>query len=72
MEKLYFNTRGQDPDVTCIELCNYKDSPSKLTMIGSASCQDCRACYGWDSEESWVKCLNYSLEKQGFYVEYTT
>jgi len=68
MEKLYFKTTGQDPDVNCIEPCKYEDRPSEGTMIGSGKCQDCRACYGWDSEENWVKCLNYSMEKQGLYV----
>ena len=68
MEKLYFKTTGQEPDVNCIEPCKYEDRPSEGTMIGSGECQDCRACYGWDSEENWVKCLNYSMEKQGLHV----
>jgi len=68
MEKLYFKTTGQEPDVTCIEPCIYKDRPSKGTMIGSSKCQACKACYGWDSEENWVKCLNYSLDVQGLCV----
>ena len=68
MEKLYFKTTGQEPDVNCIEPCKYEDRPSEGTMIGSGDCQDCRACYGWDCEENWVKCLNYSMEKQGLHV----
>ena len=69
MEKLYFKTRGQEPDVECVEICKYKDKPSPNTRIGSALCQDCVACYGWDKEEDWIKCLNHSLEKQGLTVQ---
>ena len=68
MEKLYFKTTGQEPDVNCIEPCKYEDRTSEGVMIGSGQCQDCIACYGWDSEEKWVKCLNYSMEKQGLQV----
>lgn len=64
MEKLYFKTIGQEPDAECIEPCPYQGRPAEGTMIGSASCQGCNSCYGWDIEESWVKCLDYSLEKQ--------
>ena len=68
MEKLYFKTTGQEPDENCIDPCKYEDRPNEGTMIGSAKCQDCKACFGWDSEENWVKCLNYSMEKQGLHV----
>jgi len=62
MKKLYFKTRGQEPDITCIEPCEYKNKPSENTMIGSGICQDCQDCLGWDSEENWVKCLSHELE----------
>lgn len=63
MQKLKFNTTGSEPDVNCIDKCKYKDyRPSEGTMIGSANCQQCKACYGWDIEENWVKCLAYALE----------
>ena len=65
MEKLHFKTRGEEPDTTCIELCLYEDRRSPGVMIGSGACQECIACYGWDREENWVKCLNYALEVQG-------
>jgi len=64
MEKLYFKTEGDEPDENCTELCPYDEKPSKGTKIGSASCQDCGYCYGWDREEKWVKCLKHSLELQ--------
>lgn len=64
MKKLYYKTDGYEPHVNCIEPCTYENRPKKDTMIGSASCKKCRDCYGWDNEESWVKCLSYSLEKQ--------
>ena len=69
MIKLNYRTRGQDPDINCTISCRYKHKPSKGTMIGSASCQGCESCYGWDKEEQWVKCLNYACEQQGLYVE---
>jgi len=59
MEKLYFKTTGLEPDVECIDPCPYKNKPSEGTMIGSASCQDCISCLGWDSEENWVKCSSH-------------
>lgn len=63
MRKLYFNTTGQEPDIDCIDPCPYDDKPLENTMIGSAACQECKSCYGWDSEENWVKCLAYSLKQ---------
>jgi hypothetical protein len=63
MKKLFYNTKGNEPDIECIDPCEFeKYRPNKGTMIGSASCQKCRACHGWDSEECWVKCLAYALE----------
>ena len=38
MEKLYFKTVGQEPDVECNEPCEFKDKPSEGTMIGSGLC----------------------------------
>lgn len=69
MEKLYYKTIGQEPDVDCVELCKFKDKPSVGTMVGSGMCQGCIACYGWDSEENWIKCLNHALELQGVNVD---
>lgn len=37
----YFETKGQDPDVTCIEYCRAKNDGA---MIGSAACQECEFC----------------------------
>jgi hypothetical protein len=68
MKKLFYKTVGQEPDVDCVDPCKYEDRLSKGTMIGSCKCRDCIACFGWDSEEQWVKCLNYSMEKQGLPV----
>ena len=62
MEKFYFKTEGQEPDINCIQKCNYITKPSKGTKIGSASCQQCQNCFGFDKEENWVKCLEYSLD----------
>jgi len=63
MKKLYFKTTGQEPDVNFVDKCPYIDyRPREGTMIGSASCQQCKACYGWDSEENWIKCLAHALE----------
>lgn len=68
MEKLYYKTTGWNNE-DCIDPCKFKDKPSKGTMVGSASCQDCIACYGWDREECWVKCLNNALQNQNVHVE---
>lgn len=57
MEKYYFKTTGQEPDVDCTEMCLCKDRPSENTRIGSGMCQDCKNCYGWDSDEYWIKCM---------------
>ena len=57
MNKFFFITEGQEPDVNCIEPCNCGGRPNESIMIGSASCQECIFCMGWDSEEQWVKCL---------------
>ena len=64
MKKLYFRTKGQEPDEVCIDVCPYKNRPTKTTKIGSCSCQGCNECYGWDSEENWVKCLRYAVDKE--------
>lgn len=62
MKKLYYNTKGTEPDIECIDKCPFEDyKPNNNTMIGSANCKDCKECYGWDDEEKWVKCLRYSL-----------
>ena len=65
MEKLYFRIAGSEPDTTCIDPCTYKDKPSEGVMVGSATCQGCISCYGWDAEENWVKCLSHSLKVKG-------
>ena len=70
MKKLYYKTEGQDPDTICVDPCPYKiDNVNRNPMIGSASCRDCLYCFGWDSEEDWIKCLKYSMEQQGLHVE---
>ena len=64
MKKLYFKTTGQEPDVNCVEQCFHNSNNNTnqpYCMIGSAKCQECQFCFGWDREEHWVKCLEYSL-----------
>lgn len=60
MEKYYFKTRGQEPDVDCIEKCNSINKPSENTHIGSAMCQECKCCKETDIDEygdlNWIKC----------------
>ncbi len=57
MEKYYFKTSGQDPDVYCEEPCMVKNDE---TMIGSATCQECKHHKGNDQNKdgdiSWIKC----------------
>jgi hypothetical protein len=57
MERYYFKTRGQEPDVECTERCMFKDTG---TMIGSANCQKCEYHLENDEDEwgdiSWLKC----------------
>jgi len=61
MDKTKFTTKGEDPDKWCTTRC-----PHILTekvMIGSSTCKDCPNCYGWDEEESWVKCSKFENKK---------
>ena len=57
MEKYYFKTRGQDPDVECTEMCMVRKNG---TMIGSCSCQKCEFHKENNQDEddniSWIKC----------------
>ena len=57
MERYYFKTRGQEPDVECTERCMFKDTG---TMIGSANCQKCKHHLENNVDEwgdiSWLKC----------------
>lgn len=57
MNQYYFKTRGQEPDVECIERCRFKNNG---TMIGSANCQECEHHIQNDADEwgsiSWIKC----------------
>lgn len=57
MERYYFKTRGQEPDVECTERCMFKDTG---TMIGSANCQKCEYHLENNEDEwgdiSWLKC----------------
>jgi hypothetical protein len=57
MERYYFKTRGQEPDVECTQRCMFKDTG---TMIGSANCQKCEHHLENDEDEwgdiSWLKC----------------
>lgn len=56
MIKLYY--------IKYIDPCKYKKKETTIktpTMIGSTSCQKCINCFGWDSEENWVKCLKHSI-----------
>ena len=56
-ERYYFKTRGQEPNVDCIEPCMVVNDG---TMIGSAKCQNCK--YHTDNNQdkygdiSWIKC----------------
>ncbi len=56
-EKYYFKTRGEEPDITCIERCMFKDNG---TCIGSATCQECEHHIENNIDEyfsiSWIKC----------------
>lgn len=57
MEQYYFKTRGQEPDVDCVERCMVKDNG---VMIGSVTCQECKHHKGNNQDEfgdiSWIKC----------------
>ena len=63
MQKYHFKTEGEEPDVECTELCSYIAEEYPGVRIGSAACQSCENCYGWDQEENWVKCLQISKNK---------
>ena len=64
MEKYYFKTRGQEPDIECVTLCLSKNKPSEGVRIGSASCQECKCCKETDIDEwgdlTWIKCSDLS------------
>jgi len=60
MKKTFYKTDGDDIDETCLDPCKFIKPTVK---IGSATCQKCPNCIGWDSEEKWVKCVKYGTEK---------
>jgi hypothetical protein len=57
MERYYFKTKGQEPDVWCTERCMVKNDG---TMLGSVKCQQCEHNLDndWDELENitWIKC----------------
>lgn len=57
MEKYYFKTRGQEPDIECTERCMVKDNG---ICIGSAACQKCEHHIKNDLDKfdsiSWIIC----------------
>lgn len=57
MERYYFKTRGQEPDVDCVEKCMFKNTG---TMIGSANCRVCEHHFENNENEwgdyTWLKC----------------
>lgn len=72
MEKLHFRIGGVEPDLVCLDLCTYLPSDYKdkygtkvgyAIRIGSAACQMCEFCRGFDLEEQWIKCSQYNLTK---------
>ena len=64
MQKYYFKTRGQEPDVECVTPCLSKNRPSEGVRIGSATCQECKCCKETDIDEwgdlTWIKCSDLS------------
>ena len=61
MERYYFKTKFQPPDVECVEPCNVKKDG---TMIGSYNCIICQFHVENDmnggDEMSWLKCSKLS------------
>lgn len=68
MEKYYFKTRGEEPDIICIEKCQSKFRPTDGTMIGSILCQECKNCKETDIDEfgnvTWIKCSDIENAKK--------
>ena len=57
MEKYYFKTRWQEPDIECTEICMFRNNGIR---IGSAACQDCKHHIKNDFDKfysiSWIIC----------------
>lgn len=55
MEKYYYPTRGQEPDIECIQHCYIKEC-----RIGSVVCQECENCEETGGSDGfapeWIKC----------------
>ena len=68
-EKYYFNTRGSEPDINCIERCMVRDNG---IMIGSAACQKCEHHIENNISEwfapTWIKCAKIQEAVHGYKI----